>query len=335
MKKSVEDHFPIRFLRTLRLLVLALVVSLMTAGQLLATESEENPPKTLPPPTIEWAGAPIEVKMSMIGEQSSRRPFVELLLNEAESEKFLLDTGTSGIHLTQETAKKLRLKPIGTAQVGGIGDLGVHQEDVVLLESLDLSGMKIKDVPAVVMLNVPMRYGALGLPVLGEVAVVELDFKQKRLRLLPHSTEHQESQKAEATKVSLPFRNLKGKIVIEILINDRPHNAMVDTGAAMTLLSRSALKEIDGLTVIPRGAYFRGHARIGGVSGLTGDFHVVKGVRIGFAGREFSRPVVHDGEEILAIEDLSWFARGSGVEICALILTSLTSSCGSTIGITS
>lgn len=290
---------------------------LVAASAIKAEKAEENPQKTLPPLTIEGPSAPMEVDMAMIGELSSRQPFVTLSLNGTRSERFLLDSGASGIYLTRKTAEKLRLKPIGKTQVRGFGDLGSHQEEVVLLESLVLGEMKIKNIPAAVMLNLPWNFGVLGLPILGKAAAVELDFKRKRLRLLPYSPAAQEDQKLDPAKLSLPFRNLKGKIVIEVLINDSPCNAVVDTGSYGTLLFQPALDKIKGLTVIPRGAYYRGHARDGGLSGLTGDFYVVKGVRIGFAGHEFSRPVVHHGEEIRAYK--MDFFQSSDIQIHALL----------------
>lgn len=319
MKKTVGNRFPVYSPRKLCLLVSAVVVLslLMTAGSPGATEAEKDPQKTLPPPTIEGPSAPMEVEMAMIGELSSRQPFVTLSLNGTRSERFLLDSGASEIYLTRKTAEKLQLKPIGTTQVRGFGDLGIHQEEVVLLESLVLGEMKIKNVPAAVMLNLPWNFGVLGLPILGKAAAVELDFKRKRLRILPYGPAAQEDQKTEPAKLSLPFRNLGGKIVIEILINDRPCNAVVDTGAYGTILFQPALEEIKGLTVIPRGAYYRGHARTGGLSGLTGDFYVVKGVRISFAGHELSRPVVHNGEEIRAYK--MDFFQSSDVKIHALL----------------
>lgn len=290
---------------------------LVAASALKAEKAEESPQKTLPSPTIEGPSALMEVEMAMIGELSSRQPFVTLSLNGTRSERFLLDSGASGIWITRKTAEKLQLKPIGTTQVRGFGDLGLHQEEVVLLESLTLGGMKIKNVPAAIMLNLPWDFGVLGLPILGKAAEVELDFKRKKLRLHPYGPAAQQDQKTEPAKLSLPFRNLRDKIVIEILINDRPCNAVVDTGAYGTILFQPALEEIKGLTVIPRGAYYEGHARTGGFSGLTGDFYVVKGVRIGFAGREFSRPAVHDGEEIRAYK--MDFFQNSDIKIHALL----------------
>lgn len=188
---------------------------------------------------------PFEVEL---GVRAYMRPSIVVVLNGAAERRLVLDSGAPGVVITRDVVKSLNLKRIGETKMRGLGeDIGIHKVDVVLINTLEIGGLKITHVPAEVMLNL-YGEGVVGLPVIGRFGLLEIDFKKGKLRFTPRDKTSRGKDLAEGEILSLfsdtSSDTLGGHIVIDAWLNDNPCKAMVDTGAFHTLISRSFLERI-------------------------------------------------------------------------------------------
>lgn len=197
-------------------------------------------------------------------------------LNGAAERRLTLDSGAGGVVIIkQDIVRSLKLKGIGEDTIKGIGELGAHKVDLVLIDTLEIGGLKITNVPAAVMLNLPSD-GVIGLPVIGRFGLVELDFKKGKLRFTPHDKASKGKDPAKG-KPQIPFsKSPSGHILIDAWLNDNPCKAMVDTGAFATVISRPFLERI-GVGVRPPADHREGPGRIYGFSGSSMNWWVIGG----------------------------------------------------------
>lgn len=214
---------------------------------------------------------PFEVE---IGKRAYAKPSILVKLNGAVERRLTLDSGAPGVVITRDIVKSLTLKRIGEARLEGSGEeLGAHPVDLVLIETLEIGGLKIINVPAEVMLDQPFD-GVVGLPVIGRFGLVELDFKKGKLRFTPHDKPARGADPAKG-EAQIPFvRTSGGHIIIDAWLNDNPCKALVDTGAFATLISRSFLDRI-GVGVRPPADERESPGRIYGFSGSSMNWWVI------------------------------------------------------------
>lgn len=214
---------------------------------------------------------PFEVEL---GVKAYAEPSILVTLNGAVERRLTLDSGAGVVVIKQDVVRSLNLKRIGEADMSGAGeDIGVHKVDVVLVNTLEIGGLKITQVPADVMLNLPLD-GVVGLPVLGRFGLVELDFKKGKLRFTPHERASKGKDPGQGEPQSPFSKTSSGHIIIDAWLNDNPCKAMVDTGAFSTFISRSFLERI-GVGVRPPMDPRETLGRIYGFSGSSANWWVI------------------------------------------------------------
>ncbi|MBI2876715.1 MAG: TonB family protein [Candidatus Tectomicrobia bacterium] len=135
-----------------------------------------------------------------IGVRAYAEPSVMVKLNGTTERRLTLDSGASGIVIPQDVVKSLNLKRIGDADMRGFGeDIGAHKVDLVLINTLEIGGLKVNHVPARAMLSNLRMDGVVGLPVIGRFGVVELNFKKGKLKFTPHDRTSREKDPTEST----------------------------------------------------------------------------------------------------------------------------------------
>ncbi|HEY0393405.1 MAG TPA: retropepsin-like aspartic protease [Candidatus Elarobacter sp.] len=129
--------------------------------------------------TFGEGGVPVE-----LSETNFPRVFVDLMVNGVKGH-FILDTGASGIVITEAFAHRVGAKHIERARINGIG--GSVAANLIRIDSLGVGGSTLHNV----VLRSGLREGGFGDNVIGLIgfdllagAVVELDFDRKILEVM-------------------------------------------------------------------------------------------------------------------------------------------------------
>jgi predicted aspartyl protease len=227
-------------------------------------------------------------------------------VNGALGQRFAFDTGATGLTVSARLAKQAKLKPIRPFTITGMGGKGTVDGDLVVIKSLTLGGVQIKNVTATIAEPKGEEEGLFGPPVLSSFLIkVDLDPGTLGLRL---NEGHTVADANAAATVSLPFRNVGGQIFVRAALNGTMLNAMIDTGASSSLATMSAVPRVPGLELLP-GAWLQGKS-----VGLGGDIprKAIRAATLTFAGLDFKA----DGMRCV---DLSRFSRALESEIYLVI----------------
>ena len=251
-------------------------------------------------------------------------------VNGLAGQRFAFDTGATGITVSPRLAKKGKLKTIHPFSVTGMGGKGTVAGDLVLIRTLTVGGVTIRNVTATVAEPAGTEEGLIGPSVFGSFRIT-LDLETGTLGLRRHeppaeppatpgtSAQSQASpvappaspiapQAPPAGTVRLPFRNVNGQIIAKATLNGVSLNAMVDTGASSSIAALSSVARVQGLELLP-GEWSQGRS-----SGLGGSIprKTIRSARLGFAGLEFKA----DG---IPCQDLSRFSRALESEVYIVV----------------
>ena len=207
-----------------------------------------------------------EVRTSVSFESSDNRPILSVKINgEKRPLRFVLDTGSGMSVISDETAKKLGLKPVARGGMArAVGGGGRFEIVYGYLDSLDIGDIEIQNVPVYIRkffdVNIPVD-GYLGLSVISKY-LTSLDYGTKRISFLRQSqsdvveswTELRRGESVQAlysvapndSSIEVPLRTtssgfLSGEVAIEGF--DKPLNFIVDTAASITVVSEKLSKE--------------------------------------------------------------------------------------------
>jgi tetratricopeptide (TPR) repeat protein len=203
-------------------------------------------------------------------ESIDERPILRVRINGNKQElRFVLDTGSGMSVISDETAKRLGLRPVaqgGLARaVGGGGKFGIVYG---FLSSLEIGTVKIQNVPVYIRRfyddKVPVD-GYIGLSIISKF-VATVDYSSRTFSLIRQSqandfdlwrtlykTATQQSDSAAhafAAGVEIPLRTtssgfLSGEVKLDGL--EKPQNFIIDTGASISVVSEklAALEELE------------------------------------------------------------------------------------------
>ncbi len=240
---------------------------------------------------------PCSVPLQVVGGQ----PYVRMTVAGLKSQRFVFDTGATGLTVSPRIAARAKLAPIHPFTIVGTGAGRTETGDLVLIDELRMSdGIVIRNVPAMVREPTGPEEGLLG-PSFFASFTISVDLKGRRLAF----------GKGERTRPGRAerFRNVGGQIVLRVPVEGVPLNAMLDTGSTTTILATSALRRVPFLQTLP--AAWREGATLG-IGGKVADRRVLLKGTIEVAGRAH----VADG---LPTGDLSAFSRALESEVYLVI----------------
>jgi predicted aspartyl protease/Flp pilus assembly protein TadD len=228
---------------------------------------------------------PIEIDPALL-EKRHTMPFklvkgkvmVEGKINGGRAMEFVLDTGSEETNISEDTARKLGVRPITYTLSAGVGDVGLRGLQLGKLDTLELGSLKVSNVPVLIkspgLTGLPKRENdslsplALGLS-------VSIDYRN---RLVTMGKSIPPSGREDFT---LPMRINRLALVRGMLNNKRPANFVVDTGGEVISISTTVAASLD--TPIARHIPLK----VFGVSGWDKDAFLMPGVDLAFNDLEF------------------------------------------------
>jgi predicted aspartyl protease len=218
------------------------------------------------------------------------RPFIQIRLDKTgEPLNFVLDTGSGISVISEETAARLKIKPITRGGLArGLGGEGKFEIVYGFLPSLYLGDVKIRNVPVYIRkfhsTNEQID-GYIGLSLISKF-LTTIDYGNQTFTLV--NKKSVEKQPVEQKVLSLPLRLtssgfLSGEVNLQGV--EVPLNFIVDTGASVSVISDDLAnsKEISGFVRDQK-------LKVVGAAGITenvSSFGSARpaGVRPGRAGR--------------------------------------------------
>ena len=209
----------------------------------------------------------------------NNRPFIDVKINGKGPLRFVIDTGASLSVISVKTAQKLGIKPVARGgNARAIGGTGTFPILYGLLDSMMIGETKIESVPVYIRTvhstddapEAERADGYIGLSMLGSFAMT-LDYKAKAMTLdrsqisddaaaaKPDASKSGEKKESEASPVppglsdyEIPIRSTSGGLAsaeTNLPGLDHPLNFIIDTGATISVISKSAVKRnsLEGL----------------------------------------------------------------------------------------
>lgn len=248
---------------------------------------------------------PCEVALSVTGGQAH----VKLTVAGLKNQRFVFDTGATGMTISPRVAARAKLEPIRPFTISGTGARRFETGTLVVVPEISVGeGIVIRNVPATVRDPAGPEEGLIG-PSIFHPFAITVDLKSRRLAF--------ETPGSPRAGVGEAFRNVGGEILLTARVNGVPLNAMLDTGASSTIVGATTLRRAPGLEAMPGpwGHLVAGGDRPGGGIGVGGAMAdpkvIIKGM-ISFAGRDYTAAGVRSG-------DLSGFSRSLESEIYLIL----------------
>jgi Flp pilus assembly protein TadD/predicted aspartyl protease len=205
-------------------------------------------------------------------------------INHGPLMDFTLDTGSERTVITQDTARRLNIRPLSVTLSAGVGDIMVRGLQLGRLDSLTIGSLEIENVPVLIknppLRNLPTRE-AEGFSPLSLGFSMVIDYGRQELliaRALPEEgpADHE-----------LPLR-VHRLAMVQGIVDGGPANFVVDTGGEVISISAdtaNGLERTDSTRHIPLKVY--------GTSGWDRDAFLLPGVDLSFQGIQYSNfPVV-------------------------------------------
>ena len=243
-------------------------------------------------------------------QMASGQLHVKMRVGGLKNQRFVFDTGATGLTISHRIASRLKLTPIRPFTISGTGARGTETGELVVIPeiALGVAGDKGEPGEAIVVRNVPATIrdpagteeGLVG-PSLFSMFDITVEMKKARLSF--------ETPAAARPGHALKFRNVGGQILITAMINGTPFNTMVDTGADSTIIGKTTVGRVPGLQVVP--ARWQEGATIGIGGPLAERKRILKG-SLSFAGRDYTASGLLSG-------NLSGFSRALESEVYIML----------------
>lgn len=247
-----------------------------------------------------------ELETSVPFELIGNRPIIKLTINRGEKPlRFVLDTGSGISVLSEETARRLKIKPVtrgGFAR--GIGGDGKFEIVYGLVRTVGIGEVTVKNVPVYIRkFHKESQFdGYIGLALISKF-LATIDYGTQTFSLTRKNLAPREAPAND--DLSLPLRLtssgfLSGEVQLEGL--DTPLNFIVDTGASVSVISERVALD-DGIRRFVNKEKFR----VIGSAGVTDDVPAFLLPRVTFGS--------HSRRSIMAVAlDLDIINEASGFE---------------------
>src|SRR4029079_6713243 len=235
-----------------------------------------------------------EYRSSVPFEATDNRPVMEVKINgQRQPLKFVLDTGSGMSVVSEQTAKRLGMKPVGKGGLArAVGGGGKFEIVYGFLESIEIGNSKISNVPVYIRKffdsHIPVD-GYLGLSVVAKF-LTSIDYGTRRMSLV----RQQQTEEVEAWttvrpqqpyqalipaspndgSVEVPLRTtssgfLSGEVGLDGF--DKNVNFIIDTAASITVISEKFSQEEQLLDLLQPSKM-----RVFGAAGVTEDVKLLQ-----------------------------------------------------------
>jgi tetratricopeptide (TPR) repeat protein len=238
-----------------------------------------------------------DLRTSISFEATDNRPILQVRINGSkELLKFVLDTGSGMSVISEETAKRLSIRPVARGGMArAVGGGGKFEIVYGYLSSLEIGEVRVESVPVYIRkffdTNIPVD-GYLGLSVISKF-LASLDYGTRRMALVrqnqsdelePWTTKRPEGMLALAPltpndgSVEVPLRStssgfLSGEVTLDGF--DKGLNFIVDTAASITVISEKLSQEEQLLDLLQPSTM-----RVFGAAGVTEDVKLLQLPRV-------------------------------------------------------
>jgi predicted aspartyl protease/thioredoxin-like negative regulator of GroEL len=225
-------------------------------------------------------------------ESPDYRPIVKLRINGSKQYlRFVLDTGSGMSVLSEETAKKIGLKPVARGGMArAVGGGGRFEIVYGYLNSMDIGDIRVTNVPVYIRHFFDEQNavdGYLGIAAISRL-VASVDYGTNRLILMRPKNSDPESMSARTPSfdidpqrpgINIPVRTtasgfLSGEVNIDGI--GKPLNFIIDTGATVTVLSERAAALEDAQRFLKQGKM-----KVYGAAGVADDVRIAALPRVG------------------------------------------------------
>jgi predicted aspartyl protease len=227
-------------------------------------------------------------------ESFDNRPILSVRINgDKRPLKFVLDTGSGMSVLSEQTAKRLGLKPVARGGMArAVGGGGKFEIVYGYLDSLEIGEVGINNVPVYIRkffdTNIPVD-GYLGLSVISKF-LVSIDYGTRQISLLKQNqsdvveswTTVRRGENAQALlpllptdeAIEVPLRTtssgfLSGEVALEGF--DKPLNFIIDTAASITVVSEKLSQQEQLLDLLQPSKM-----KVFGAAGVTEDVKLLQ-----------------------------------------------------------
>ncbi|MGH9947281.1 MAG: aspartyl protease family protein [Pyrinomonadaceae bacterium] len=177
-------------------------------------------------------------------ELKGNRPVILVKINgKSESLRFVLDTGSGISVISNETSKRLKIKPIARGgHAKGIGGNGKFEIVYGFLKEVEIGEVRVRNVPVYIREfhhNIHDIDGYIGISLISKF-LTTIDYGTKSFTL--DRLEVGDASKRRKDDLSLPLRLtssgfLSGEVQMEGV--DEPMNFIVDTGASVSVVAEN------------------------------------------------------------------------------------------------
>jgi tetratricopeptide (TPR) repeat protein/predicted aspartyl protease len=235
-----------------------------------------------------------EYRSSIPFEATDNRPIIEIRVNgQKEPLKFVLDTGSGMSVISEQTAKRLGIKPVARGGLArAVGGGGKFEIVYGFLESLEIGNSKISNVPVYIRRffdsQLPVD-GYLGLSVVAKF-LTSIDYGTRRMSLVRQAqTDEVESwttiRRPEPLQSLIPVAPNDGAVEVPLRTTssgflsgevgldgfNKSVNFIIDTAASITVISEKLSQEEQLLDLLQPSKM-----RVFGAAGVTEDVKLLQ-----------------------------------------------------------
>ena len=198
-------------------------------------------------------------------------------LNGNNAQDFVLDTGSEETTISDETTRRLRIKPVTDTISAGVGEIGVRGLQLARVSSLDLGTLQVRNVPVLVkapgLRGMPKPEGESFSPLSIGMSMA-IDYQKHVLTIgsrLPQT----------AADYHLPMRVHRLALVRGLLNDSHPTYFVVDTGGEVISISA------DTAQALAPSQFRKIPLKVWGTSGWDRDAFLLPGLNLDFDRIEY------------------------------------------------
>ncbi len=234
-----------------------------------------------------------ENRTSVPFEATDNRPVLDVRVNgQKQSSRWVLDTGSGMSVISEETAKRLGIKPVARGGLArAVGGGGKFEIVYGYINSLDIGDVRIENVPVYIRKffdnNVPVD-GYLGLSVVAKY-LTSLDYGTRRMSLVRQNqnelVETWTVRRPEGFQALAPLTQNEGVVEVPLRTTssgflsgevgldgfDKTVNFIIDTAASITVVSEKLSQEEQLLELLQPS-----RMRVYGAAGVTEDVKLLQ-----------------------------------------------------------